>query len=405
MTEHSTPQRAHPRRAGTAHPPAWRSPIVVVSLITAVTVYLFVTAPPPLAASPAPGRTVPIRVVFSILAAANDAARAVWTEDIVHHGTANGLAFEERWRDETVHAGPLPALFLRETAKHLERSPVRMRLFLGSPFPINAANQFSGPQTERFATLAASGAPQFFFEASTRLHTAMFPDRAIVEACVRCHNEHPDSPKVDWRLGEIMGATTWMYPEDAVTVDRALELVAALRASIRDAYAGYLTKVASFPSRPEIGERWPSQGFYLPSEDVFMRELDRRISPAALRALLDPEAVEVVVAAPAAPPQVAAPVAPAAGADERGQPVLVIRSRRSVKITVDREDSRLMVTRLSPGGSTSLGARPPLRLRLSERVGVEVEYGGTRIELTDAPPPAGGAGGVELELPAVPERS
>lgn len=386
--------------------PSWRSLVIMVSVCAALTVYLFVNAPPPLAATPVERRTVPIRTVFSILEATNGVARAVWTEEIVNRGTAAGLVFDEDWRDEAVQAGPLPALFLRETARQLERSPLRVRLFLGSPFPINAANEFTGPQADQFATLAVAGEPQFFFEPSTRLHTAMFPDRAIVEACVRCHNEHADSPKTDWELGAIMGATTWMYPDDAVTLERALELVAVLRASIREAYAGYLAEVATFPARPEIGDRWPREGFYLPSEDVFMRELDRRTSPMVLSGLLDPDGAAALVAPPAGEvrPVTAASSPGTASPPERGHPTLVIRSAKSVRVTVDREDSRLMVTRLSAGGSTSLRARPPLRLRLSDPDGVEVEYGGTKVELPLPEDPATSSG-IEITLASVRERS
>jgi adenylate cyclase len=269
-------------------PPTWRSGLVIVSVTLALCVYLFVDAPQPLAARGTASGTIPMRAVFSLLELENDAARALWTEDIVHHGKAVGLAFGEAWHDDGVHEGPLPALFLRETARNLERSSLQLGLFLGSRYPINTANQLTGLQASYLASLEANGAPQFFFEPETARHTAMFADRAITQACVQCHNEHHDSPKRDWQLGAIMGATTWMYPADAVTAERALELIATLRASIRSAYAAYLTKVASFPRPPLIGARWPREGYALPSVDVFMAELERRTAASTLRGLLDP---------------------------------------------------------------------------------------------------------------------
>ncbi|MBA3821938.1 MAG: DUF3365 domain-containing protein, partial [Deltaproteobacteria bacterium] len=252
-------------KADRGRSPTWRSGLAIASVAVALCVYLFVNAPQRLSAQTVHTGTVPIRAVFSILEIENDAARALWTQEIVTRGTAVGLAFGERWRDEGVHAGPLPALFLRETARHLERSSVRLSLFLGSTYPINAANQLTGQQAASFAALEASSVPQFFYEPATQRHTAMFADRAVVQACVGCHNEHADSPKRDWQLDAIMGATTWMYPEATVTRERALEMVGALRGSIRAAYASYLAKVASFARRPAIGDGWPRDGFALPS--------------------------------------------------------------------------------------------------------------------------------------------
>lgn len=295
----------------------WKTLAVIGVVAVMTSIYLFATAPPPLAATTPPTDTIPMRSVFSMLELENDAARALYSEEIVNRGKGVGLVFHERWRNESVQAGPLPALFLRETARHLERSGTQLGLFLGSRFPINPANRLSGDQAERFAVLEAMNAPQFFYEQNTQRHTAMFADRAVAQVCVTCHNEHADSLKKDWQVNAIMGATTWMYPEASVTRERALTLIAALREGIRAAYTAYLGEVSTFTTKPEIGTRWPKDGFYLPSADVFMAELARRSSAATLAGLLDPSSAERAAAgdpAPSAPPQ-AQPPAPPAPAD------------------------------------------------------------------------------------------
>ncbi len=38
-----------------------------------------------------------------------------------------------------------------------------------------------------------------------RYFTAVYPDHAVVEACVVCHNNHKDSPRTDLEVGEVMG--------------------------------------------------------------------------------------------------------------------------------------------------------------------------------------------------------
>jgi len=430
MSDRSSDRSTPPQRKSSKHlpqPPTWRSTLIQVSALAALTVYLFVQAPAPLAATPEPPGTVPIRAVFSLLAAENGAARALWTEEIVNRGTAAGLAFDEHWQDEAVHAGPLPALFLRETARGLERSPLRLRLFLGSRYPINAANAFTGEQATHFGRLEAHGVPQFFYEPATRLQTAMFADRAVVEACVRCHNEHASSPKTDWKQHDIMGATTWMYPDDTVTVQRALELIAAYRTSVRAAYATFLREVGTWATPPAIGARWPRDGAFLPTEDAFMNELARRTSTVTLRGLLDPAWATQVAVAPAAPapaPAGAAPAAsvpaetrvadaasakapaapraaapsPAFGTDAAAEDILVIRTTRSTRVTVEHAGSRLMVARLRAGATASLTSRPPLRVQLSDPDGVELEYRGQKVDLPAAPRTMTGDGELEITI-------
>jgi len=70
--------------------------------------------------------------------------------------------------------------------------------------------------------------------------------------------------------------------------------VQALRRSVREAYVHYLEKVATFADPPPVGERWPADGYFLPSADVFMAEVEERASAQTLRLLL--EAQDVVAA-------------------------------------------------------------------------------------------------------------
>ena len=101
-----------------------------------------------------------------------------------------------------------------------------------------------------------------------------------------CHNEHPESPKTDWKLNDIMGATTWSYPKERVSLEELVQIVSALRASFGAAYDAYLAKVATFATPPEIGDRWPAEGYFIPSKRAFLAEFERRASPNTVERLL-----------------------------------------------------------------------------------------------------------------------
>lgn len=269
--------------------------------LVALIVYLFVSAPPPLPEQSAASASIDVEQVFRLVEAENDAARALWTREIVGAGQKAGLQFNEDWREAGEEAGPLPALFLRETARNLEKDPVPLSLFLGSDAPINPANRFEGLQQDAFAAIRRGGAPQFFTMPDTGLHTAMFPDAAVTEACVDCHNEHEDSPRNDWKLDDVMGATTWAYPTQRLTAEEMLGVLTALRKAFRDSYQAYLDKVATFRNPPEIGARWPREGYYLPSADAFMSELGNRTAVTSLDALLDAAATQRLADRPTPP--------------------------------------------------------------------------------------------------------
>lgn len=245
-------------------------------------IYLFASAPPPLDDKQAQSATIPVQQMFTLLQQENAAVRMLWTKEIVGTGQKVGLKFDEHWRDKDLDAGPLPALFLRETAKSMETSPIQISLFLGSDYPISPDNRFEGLQQEKFRVLRMSQQPQFFYMADTTRYIAMFADVAVAAPCVDCHNKHEQSPKHDWRLQDVMGGTTWMYPSPAVSLEELISVIIVLHRGFHDAYAAYLEKAKTFVHPPVIGERWPRDGYFLPSAEVFMQEVLVRTAPHTL---------------------------------------------------------------------------------------------------------------------------
>jgi adenylate cyclase len=251
--------------------------IITALALTCLGIYLFVSAPPPLQDDVSAGAKIPVEKMFEILNAENAAVRAKWTQTVAD-GKKAGLQFNEHWRDEGVDAGPLPALFLRETAKEFVKSPTLLRLFLGSDFPIVASNLLEGVQAEKLAAIRKDPKPQYFYNESTKLYMAMFADYAVSMGCVDCHNQHPNSPKTDWHLNDIMGATTWSYPKKFVTAEEIIKNVGYLRNGFKAAYGAYLKKIETFKVKPELGGKWPGEGLFMPTLDVFVKEYEAKNS-------------------------------------------------------------------------------------------------------------------------------
>ena len=42
--------------------------------------------------------------------------------------------------------------------------------------------------------------------------TAVYPDMAVAPACTTCHNDHKDSPRTDFKLGDVMGGVVIRIP-------------------------------------------------------------------------------------------------------------------------------------------------------------------------------------------------
>ena len=231
---------------------------------------------------------IPIEKALEVLARENDIARTLYTKGIVGPGKKAGLKFDENWRKDDVEAGPLPALFLRGISSDIQKGSVPLGLFLGSDFPINSANKFEGKQAELFSKMRQDSMPKFFLDEGSKLHTAMFPDFASAEPCVSCHNEHPETTKKDWKLGDIMGATTWTYPKDKLTYKEVEEMLAAYHTGIANTMGQYISEIDGFKNspKPEIGTKWPTEGMFIPTPQAFLDSVKVLSSAKSLESML-----------------------------------------------------------------------------------------------------------------------
>ncbi len=263
-----------------------RAFILTTLSLSTLAIYLFVSAPPPLEEKKDEMHTIPVEVALRIMQQQNDVARALYTKEIVGQGTKRGIKFDEEWEEDELHAGPLPAQFLRLTAESLERNPVQLGLFLGSDFAINKANAFEGQQLDMFKKVKQSRQPNFFYVSDAQRYAYMAPDVASSKPCVTCHNEHDETPKDDWKLNDVMGATTWTYPKQEIGYKEMLEMVDALRDGFKEAYTAFLAEAEKMENAPRIGNRWPRNGLYLPDVETFMIRLNWRSSEKTLRTLV-----------------------------------------------------------------------------------------------------------------------
>jgi len=246
------------------------------------------TGDAPVATEAAEAAIFDVKDVLEIVAKENDIARKLYTKGIVGPGKKNGIKFDEDWRKDDVEAGPLPALFLRGISSSIQKSGVPLGLYLGSDFPINKANLLKGKQAETFATIKETEKPEFFYDEENELHTAMFPDFAAAMPCVTCHNDHEQTSKSDWELGDVMGATTWTYPKEKLTFTEAKDIVQAYRDGIVNTLGEYVEEIDGFTEseKPVVGEKWPTEGVFIPSPDAFLDSVKILASTGTLDALL-----------------------------------------------------------------------------------------------------------------------
>jgi len=165
--------------------------------------------------------TVSVKAMADALHLVMDSDRTVYTKTIVNRLVKKDKVIKASEHFEDDKALALPAQMFRfgsELAmKRAEKlDDVNFSYTLQSLWPINKQN---APKTDaekaglkyvaenkgkNYYTTEKLGDKTYF--------TAIYADTGVAPVCVACHNKHPDTPKKDFKIGDVMGGVVIRIP-------------------------------------------------------------------------------------------------------------------------------------------------------------------------------------------------
>jgi len=161
-------------------------------------------------------RGVPLETVADYLHSVIEADRTFYSIHVVERlEKGGGTKAAEDWRAKK-DVLPLPAQFLIESSELAATTGSKIRYRLISLWPINPNNapdssaekrglELIREHPERSVTGNVKRGEQSYFQ-------AIYADRAVSPTCVSCHNNHPNSPKKDFSMHDVMGGLVIEIP-------------------------------------------------------------------------------------------------------------------------------------------------------------------------------------------------
>lgn len=156
------------------------------------------------------------QAVADALHAVLESDRTVYTKFVVNRLVKEDKVIKasEHWKDDK--ALPLPAQMFRMGAESVAEKNVGFSYSLLSLWPINKQNE-AKTEAEKVGLnyIAENPGKSYYTEETlggTVYFTAVYPDVAIAPACVDCHNDHKDTPKSDFKIGDVMGGVVIRLP-------------------------------------------------------------------------------------------------------------------------------------------------------------------------------------------------
>jgi len=165
--------------------------------------------------------TVSVKAMADALHLVMDSDRSVYTKKIVNRLVKKEKVIKASEHFEDDKALVLPAQMFRFgselAAKRADKmDDVNFSYTLQSMWPINKQN---APKTKaekdglkyvadnkgkNYYTMEKLGGKNYF--------TAVYADTGVAPVCVSCHNKHPDTPKKDFKIGDVMGGVVIRIP-------------------------------------------------------------------------------------------------------------------------------------------------------------------------------------------------
>lgn len=168
-----------------------------------------------LGASPAFAQ-VSYKDMADALHAVMESDRTVYTRMVVNRlqNEEKVIKASEHFKDDK--ALPLPAQMFRFGSEMVAEKKMGFSYSLLSIWPINKQNAAkTAAEKEGLEAVAKDPAKAFYKEETlgkVKYFTAVYADRAVSPACVSCHNDHKDTPKKDFKLGQTMGGVVIRIP-------------------------------------------------------------------------------------------------------------------------------------------------------------------------------------------------
>lgn len=121
----------------------------------------------------------------------------------------------EEWEDHD-NGALLPAQMFRAGAEAVAEMTDEFTYSLQSTWPINKQNAPKTPmEKEGLEYIVANPGENFYGTeelGDKKYYTAVYPDVAVAQPCATCHNEHKDTPRTDFKLGDVMGGVVIRVP-------------------------------------------------------------------------------------------------------------------------------------------------------------------------------------------------
>lgn len=162
-----------------------------------------------------PSHAISPKLVAQYVYEVIEADRSLYTTHVVERMKDHDIVLAvEAWRAR--NALPLPAQMLMLAGTRVKERGSGLQFRLASLWPIyeenGPANSFERTGLEKVAEDPSEPYTGVVKRGDRRFFKAIYADRAVSKSCVGCHNSHLQSPRRNYKVGDVMGGVVISFP-------------------------------------------------------------------------------------------------------------------------------------------------------------------------------------------------
>ena len=224
--------------------------------------------------------------------------RTLYTSEVVEKARKHGLEITHDYVSDD-NAIPLPATLSMILGEQIGKFTAGASSRLYSPYPFPWRKYEEKPLLDEFDKkawefLSVNPDKQYYQFSQEGDKTILFYATADLmrSDCVACHNSHPDSPKTDWKVGDVRGVLEVNLPLDVITSQTSADLrttiIAYVSVGLGLALAIGIIIIRLYRQSEELEQRVVERTEDLESEIVQRQKMEERFrvgieaSPAAM---------------------------------------------------------------------------------------------------------------------------
>lgn len=194
------------------------SMMIVSAMVIAYTSYVIAASGNQSAVSVS---TVSLKTMADALHLVLDSDRTIYTTKIVNRLVKKDGVIKATEHFEDDKSLALPAQMFRFGSELVKKRAATMKdmnfsYSLHSLWPVNKQNTpKTAAEKEGLKYVAEHKGKNFYTTeklGNKTYFTAVYADSAVAPVCVACHNSHQDSPRRDFKLGDVMGGVVIRIP-------------------------------------------------------------------------------------------------------------------------------------------------------------------------------------------------